>query len=481
MVNTPSHRPSSRLTIRGAVITGFFAIFALVLIFSYHLDRRLTDVEERGSSVHARFTDSEGLLLTVATQLLLGTVSVRDAFIDTTPGSISVYRQQLETARAEIERALRQYLSTVSSTDERERWTELRAELDGYWDEMLPTIAPEGAQNPEEARTFLRQRVVPRRRAILEIADQIRTLNRETYEQRASTVTELYRELRRATWGMGAVAIVLGLVVALAATRYAGRLESRIRQQHRQEAIHTRQLERLSAQLVRVQEEERRTIARDVHDEIGQALTAIKIELTLAQRDLAAAGYTSDGLQNARTMMDGALHAVRDVAQLLHPVTLDSLGLSETVRGYVRGFAQRTGIQADLTQSGALDRLGPDVEICVYRVIQEALTNVAKHARASACRVDLHSTPRAVIVTIEDNGIGMDTSDTPGSERSRGLGLIGLRERVSALGGTAHVTSAPGTGTRVRAAIPIRTVVAEADDGDPGDEELSMLEMGRER
>src|SRR5690606_30528215 len=112
----------------------FLAVFVLVLVFSYHLDGRLTDAQERGSSVHARFSDSEGLLLTVATQLLLGTVSVRDAFIDPASGSIGIYQHELENARAEIERALQQYLSTVSSADERARWTELRTELDGYWD-----------------------------------------------------------------------------------------------------------------------------------------------------------------------------------------------------------------------------------------------------------------------------------------------------------------------------------------------------------
>lgn len=450
-----------RLTIRSTVVIGFLAIFALAVVFSYHLHRRLIYVEQRSSIVHARFAESEGLLLTVATQLLLGTVSVRDAFLDTTPESLDFYRRELETARAEIERALQRYLSTVRSSAERDRWAELRTELDAYWDEMLPTLAPDTALNPEEARVFLRAQVVPRRRAIIQIADQIRTLNRDAYARRTRTVGALYGDMRSAAWGAGSIAVLLGLAVALAATRYAGKLESRIREQHLQEAAHTHQLERLSARLVHVQEEERRAIARDVHDEIGQALTAIKIELAVAQRELETAGHSPDSLSDARAMMDGALHAVRDVSRRLHPVTLDTLGLGETLRGYVRSFDERTGIRTELFVADPLDRLSPEVEICVYRVVQEALTNVAKHARAASCRVSLRPRQGLLVVAVEDDGIGI-REDEATDGRSHGLGLVGVRERVVAIGGTVSVTGTPGKGTWLRAEIPIRE---DATDG----------------
>jgi signal transduction histidine kinase len=177
-----------------------------------------------------------------------------------------------------------------------------------------------------------------------------------------------------------------------------------------QEVERKRELERLSAKLVRAQEDERRTIARELHDEIGQALTAIKIELSIVQDGVEETGSTADALREARSITDGALHAVRDVSQLLHPTMLDDLGLPDTLTWYLRSFGQRTGLRAELTQDRMDARMSPDVEICAYRIIQEALTNVAKHAHASSCRVYLQRLPGSLLITVEDDGVGVDRS-----------------------------------------------------------------------
>ena len=154
------------------------------------------------------------------------------------------------------------------------------------------------------------------------------------------------------------------------------------------------------------------------------------------------------------------------MSQLLHPATLDELGLAETTVWYLRSFAQRTGIRAELTQDRMDARMAPDVEICAYRIIQEALTNVAKHAQATSCRVFLQRLPHSLLLTVEDDGTGFDLKRRATAGGSpRGLGLIGIRERVSGLGGTFGMESALGKGTRLTAELPIAREFTDADAG----------------
>jgi len=186
---------------------------------------------------------------------------------------------------------------------------------------------------------------------------------------------------------MSGIAVVLGLGIAVAATRYAGRLESRIRQQHAEVVENRRDLQRLSAKVVHAQEQERRRIARELHDEIGQALTAVKTELTLTERHGALSGKPAQSLAEAQSITERTIEIVRNLSELLHPATLDDFGLPDTLASYLRSFGQRTGIRTQLVQDQMARRMPAELEVSAYRIVQEALTNIAKHAQASTCRV----------------------------------------------------------------------------------------------
>lgn len=202
----------------------------------------------------------------------------------------------------------------------------------------------------------------------------------------------------------------------------------------------TEELEQLSRLLIRVQEDERRRIARELHDEAGQVLTAVKIELEL------------DGRIEAGALVGRALAQVRDVSNLLRPSALDDLGLVAALRALVDDFAARTRIEVALHLGDFTHRPAPDVEVAVYRVIQEALTNVAKHARASRADVTVHDDPRHVSVVVDDDGTGV-TADATSH-----LGWLGMRERVTALGGRLDIGRAPAGGVRIEAQIPVAGV-----------------------
>jgi signal transduction histidine kinase len=214
-----------------------------------------------------------------------------------------------------------------------------------------------------------------------------------------------------------------------------------------------RDLQRLSSQIIRAQEDERRTIARELHDEVGQVLTAIKMELATAERAIAGGSPAADVLLPARTIADGALQTIRDLSRLLHPTILDDLGLPAAVELYLKEFGTRNGLTVTFTHEGMGDRLGAETEAAAYRIVQEAITNVLKHARASACIVQLQRLPNTLLIMVEDNGVGFDPQEAGREGAPDGLGLISIRERVGHLRGTLRIESAPGRGTRLTAVL----------------------------
>ncbi len=252
------------------------------------------------------------------------------------------------------------------------------------------------------------------------------------------------------------IADVLGLLltaaVGVVVLVRAGLLERRIREQQVKDAQTARHLQRLSACLVDALEEERRSVARELHDEIGQALTAIKMELSHAERTQTPDGMTGP-LASAKAATEGALHTVRDLTRMLHPRILDELGLIAALETHVRDFSRRTGIPVDLTHDGVESRINPRVALCAYRVVQEALTNISRHAAATRCRVSLTRVRDAIRLTIEDNGKGFDPQAVaPGG----GVGLLGIQERAIGCGGKWALETGPGRGTRVSVELPVR-------------------------
>jgi signal transduction histidine kinase len=455
-------RPSSplralfphRSTIGLILLCGFAVIFGLWLVSAYELASRVEEAERQSAAITSRFTAGEELLFTVRAHVLLSSVYVRDAALDTRTDVASFYREQLQSARADVERALQRYRPEVNSNVEQEHWTRLDTELQEYWASLAPVLL--GQLSPDDAHAFLRDQVVPKRDIINRISDDLRTLNQDALRDQQVDVADLHQALRRRIWWTSGLAVVLGLAMALIAARYASRLEGRIRQQHGQEREHKRDLQRLSSELVHAQENERRAIGRDLHDEIGQALMTVKLALGAVERSGQVSGAAAQALGDARYTTDSAIQSVRHLSQLLHPAMLDEFGLAVTLEAHVRSFSHRTGIPTELVQDGMDRRLASELEICVYRVVQEALTNVAKHAHASSCRVFLHRLSHSLLVTIEDDGKGMAPMGRRGdSNELPGIGLVGVRERVTRLGGQFQLETQAGKGTRLTIELPI--------------------------
>jgi PAS domain S-box-containing protein len=212
------------------------------------------------------------------------------------------------------------------------------------------------------------------------------------------------------------------------------------------------QRDALALRVLEVQEDERRALARDLHDEIGQALSALKLNLLSLRRGAAdPARVVADSLQ----ITDEVLQHVRDIALSLRPVALDDLGLGAAVQWYVEQAAARTGLALSCTIDPELPSASPVTEIACFRVLQEALTNVHRHAHATRALVRLSWDGTRLELVVRDDGIGFSPAAVPQDTQNEHMGLIGIRERAALLRGQATVTSAPGEGCEVRVTFPL--------------------------
>ncbi|MGC2720122.1 MAG: sensor histidine kinase [Candidatus Acidiferrales bacterium] len=223
-------------------------------------------------------------------------------------------------------------------------------------------------------------------------------------------------------------------------------------------------LQELSERVMGAQDEERRRIARELHDGIGQYLVAITMSTGLALRKLNA-GEGSAPLQDALELLDRCTAEVRTMSYLLHPPLLEEVGLSSAIRWYVEGFTKRSDIRIDLHMADDLARLPQAVELALFRVLQESLTNVHRHAESTVARIDFVVKDGVAKLVVADDGQGFDTAGYPGPV-SPGVGITSMRERLRELGGEINVASG-AAGTKVTATVPVNGDASASANANP--------------
>lgn len=220
----------------------------------------------------------------------------------------------------------------------------------------------------------------------------------------------------------------------------------------------TAQLQALSVKLLEAQETERRFLAHELHDEIGQALTAIKISLHRLER-WTTSPQASEPLEDCLALVDGTLQQVRNISLDLRPSMLDDLGLVPTLHWYINRHAKRTGLRETLTCDAFPQRLPMTTETACFRIVQEALTNIARHAQAQMVSVTLRQANHTLHLTIQDDGIGFDQNLRRTTAKVTSLGLLGMEERGTLIGGQLSIASTPGQGTRIALQVPLAAPV----------------------
>lgn len=407
-------------------------------------------IETSNNAIRQDFVTRNERLNEIRSSLYLSGTDVRDYLLDPDVAQAEVHRRALEQSRENMRLALAAYARQVRPGDA-EPFHRLERDLTDYWSVLDPVFG----WSPDERRLrgydFLRREVYPRRATMLQLADQISTVNTRELDDGNRRLAELFHQFRVRVALTLAVTISLGLLLATVSIRHTLRLEREAKARYA-EIEHARgELRDLSARLVETQENERRAISRELHDEVGQTLSAGIVEL----KNLAAAmpaelrrGFESR-IEAVRRLVEGALGEVRNMALLLRPSMLDDIGLVPALRWQAREVSRRTGLRVDIAADQQLADLPDEHKTCVYRVVQEALHNCSRHADARLCRVTLRADPPTLFLSVQDDGKGFDVS------QDRGLGLLGIQERVERLGGTFRVASASGTGTILSIQLPL--------------------------
>ena len=220
-------------------------------------------------------------------------------------------------------------------------------------------------------------------------------------------------------------------------------------------------LKNLSRKILQAQEEERRRISRELHDEVGQSLTAISVGLaTLRNNGAAKSGNFSRTIAGTQCLLEGTMETVHRFARELRPAMLDELGLLPALRSHVKNFSEHTGLRVHLNADSTAERLNSEQKIAVFRIAQESLTNVAKHARASRVTISLHPANDGICLEIADNGKSFRAGPGSAAKQKQRLGLLGMQERVRLVNGQFSVRPEPGRGTTVRVTLPFQSVNA---------------------
>jgi signal transduction histidine kinase len=299
--------------------------------------------------------------------------------------------------------------------------------------------------------------VVPYREAVLSAIERLGELNVRQGRRRQDEVLQTEQELKSDLKRIAGLALLLGGIVAVASIWRTRSLEAATAAHLLQIENSADELRKLTQQLSRAQEDERRDISRELHDQVGQMLTALRMELGNIEefRNESGPDFT-DHIRQAKKLCEETLRTVRNMSAGLRPSVLDELGLAPALQWQAREFTKRSGVPVDMRLDGELGSLPDSHRTCIFRVVQEALTNCARHAGPKSIRVSLHGGPETLSLTVEDDGVGFDVERV----RGRGIGLLGIEERVRELGGSVQLRSQPSRGTLLCCEIPAPKDVA---------------------
>ncbi len=440
-----------------ALIAGFGVLLALMAVMYLDTLGVLKETETRSAQIRRDFLTRERTLDQIRSGLYESGNVVRDyILVDSNRNPPEMLRAQLRAIRDEMEAGKKADAQSLSPQG-KEAYQHLAAELESYWAALDPIFEWGPKEKQERGYSFLRRDIFSQHATVLAIAKEVSAVNQAELKQGEAEIAEVFAQFRRRLQTITAFALGLGLIVAAATVLYSARLEKSVEERY-QESLRARgELKELSTRLLRAQERERRAISRELHDQVGQSMSALLMDVENLGAMTGGNSIFRQGLQNIKTLAENCVNEVRNISLLLRPSMLDDLGLVPALEWQAREVSKRTGMLVDVVDENVSDTLPEDHKTCIYRVVQEALNNCSRHAQAKRARVLVRQETDRLLLTIQDDGRGFDP------RRERGLGLVGMTERVSHLGGVLKVDSNPGRGTCLRVDLPLTRESADRD------------------
>lgn len=446
-----SPRLSSIAARRRWVLRAGFVALLLVLMGSaflaYDIQRRLS--RDAAAIYHNHIQQDEALQL-LRRVVWQSSVTVRDYLLNPAADRELVFRNLHKGFEEDSIAAVRKIdLHPIPAYDNHR----LKTRLDDFW--RAVSAVPSTTASMDRAQTFryVQSEIAPRRVALSDLLREVTALSRSSLAEGDQRLNTSWQSASRRLGLLIGLALAAGVMSTLLSLRELGKLETQTLKQYEEVARTKSELQALSGQLMALQEAERAHLSRELHDEIGQALATIRLEL--ARFDAAGGAGAPDlqwRLSRARSLVDSTVKAVRNISLGLRPSLLDDLGLVAALQWLSEDFSRRTGVPCEVIDRDVSEALPAEHLTCAYRVVQEALHNVEKHANASRVLVRVEQTEETLSIHVQDDGRGFDPASTVAGPQ---LGILGMRERVAGLGGEFSIGPAWNGGTRVDAVLPV--------------------------
>lgn len=444
MTAAPSRSPTT------ALLFGLIITLATVVAYSWYISEQISGLRRLQTDLTDRNRRDSLQLLRIQNDLNQLGLAMRDMLDSGEPYPLTAWSDQFARIRTDLDDALKRQGEVALTRQTPEQRQFLTNSVAQFWDaaDRIFDLARNG--RADEARDQIRLSLQARQAALGTAVARLLVQNNESEEQTAQQVQDIYSSVQRQVyWFLAAT-----LAAIVATSLY---LISSNRRLFAQLAALSNERRELAQRLIATRESTLREISRELHDEFGQILTAIGSMLGRAGNQAAEGSVLRADLREIREVAQAALNNVRGLSQTLHPSILEELGLESTIDWYLSTVEKQLGIQVTYERSGAAAPVDATAGIHVYRVLQEALSNVARHSGSDRAWVRLRVNAGTLELEVEDHGKGLN----PGIER-QGLGLVAMRERAAIVKGTLEMVRPSQGGTLVRLRMPLQD--AEAQD-----------------
>jgi signal transduction histidine kinase len=426
---------------RRLLLAGFGGLLVLMLVAGADALLVLSNVRSSDAQVRDLYLRRSKALNGVRAGIYQSAIVMRDFLLASDVNVAEAQVKDWTGIRQRTDAALASFAATLDPV-EAGPFRSLESEVQVYW-KLLEIIFGRHA-------AYFSGELARRRTAMLDLVDRIDQISTSELNSGDTKLSSTFHALRLRLIVISGITLSAGLWLAAFTIRRTLNLERELEHRYREGMRAQQELKELSARLVSAQEEERRTISRELHDEVGQSLSALLMEAGNAAATVPReSAEVRRHMESIKKLAEASVNVIRNMTLLLRPSMLDDFGLVPALEWQAREVSKRTGLRVHVTAEETAGELSDELKTCIYRVVQEALHNCARHANARSVRVIVRQEPFKILLSVEDDGSGFDAG------RVRGLGLVGMQERVHHLGGAFEIDSTPGTGTRVAVELPI--------------------------
>lgn len=427
-----------------ALLLGLIITLSTVVAYSLYISSQIADLRRLQTDLTDRNRRDSLLLLRIQNDLNQIGLAMRDMLDNEAQYPLTAWRAQFDRLRLDLDDALQRQgeVGTARRTPEQRRY--LTSSVAQFWDAANRIFDLAESGHEADARAEVEFSLQARQAALTASVARLLVQNNEAEEATSTQVQDIYRQVQRQAYLFLAAALLAIGATSLYLIRTSRQLFARL-------ASLSDERRALAQTLIATRESTLREIARELHDDIGQILTAIGLMLRRTANHVPEASPVRHDLREIGDVAQTALDNVRGFSQTLHPSILEELGLESTIDWYLSTVERQLGLRVTYERAGESQRVDAAVAIHVYRLLQEALSNVARHAGTREAAVRLRFLPGRLQLEVEDRGVGANgaTGD------SRGLGLVTMRERAALVGGTLALLHPPGGGTLVRLTVPL--------------------------